>query len=56
VTEAPPPIDGEILKARCGDCDHVWVVAYLPQTVERAAKLAIGARCPRGCTGKVLVA
>ena len=53
---APAPIDGNSLKARCGDCDHVWIVAYLPQSLEKVTKEAMGARCPRGCSGKVFVA
>jgi hypothetical protein len=46
----------ETVKARCGDCDHVWVVAYLPLPLKDAARLAIAARCPHGHKGKVYVA
>jgi len=52
----PAPLDKGRLQGRCGDCDHVWVVAYLPMAVSRAAELARLARCPRGCEGKVFCA
>lgn len=39
--------------ARCGTCGHVWIVAHLPMALDKVAKLAIAARCPKGCDGKV---
>lgn len=48
--------DGETLKARCGECDHVWIVAYLPMPLDKVAKLGMAARCPKGCDGKVFCA
>jgi len=42
--------------ARCGICDHVWTIAYLPLPVTDVARLAKHAACPKGCRGKVLCA
>lgn len=52
----PAPLDKGRISGRCGDCAYVWVVAYLPMPVDRAATLARLARCPRGCEGKVFCA
>lgn len=52
---APAPLDGETFRGRCAGCDHVWVVAYLPQPLDAVAQLAMKAACPRGCSAKVLV-
>ncbi len=43
-------------KGRCGGCDHVWTIAYLPMSVTDWARLAKAARCPKGCKDKVFCA
>jgi hypothetical protein len=35
---------------RCGDCFHVWTVAYLPMPPDKLAKLLCRAACP-ACAG-----
>ena len=44
------------VQARCGECNHIWVVAHLPMPLDQAAKLMMAARCPHGHAGKVFVA
>lgn len=44
------------LNGRCGKCDHVWPVAYLPQSLATVAKLCMDARCPKGCDSNIFVA
>jgi hypothetical protein len=39
--------------ARCGKCNHVWIVAYLPMDVSGFARIAKGARCPMCGDAKV---
>lgn len=36
--------------AHCPNCEHEWHVCYLPMPLEKAAKLMMAARCPKGCT------
>ena len=31
----------------CGDCGHVWIIAYLPMEIERFARIAMHAYCPK---------
>ena len=40
----------DALRGRCGDCGHIWVIAYLPMTVEKVACLGRRAACPM-CAG-----
>ena len=44
------------LDGQCAACAHVWPIAFLPQELAKVAKLAMAARCPRGCDAKVLIA
>ncbi len=41
---------------RCGACDHVWTVCYIPMQLGVAAKMMQAARCPMCGGGKVFVA
>ncbi len=41
---------------RCGECDHVWPVCYLPMQLDLAAKAMKSARCPMCGGGKVFIA
>ncbi|WPM83118.1 hypothetical protein R5W60_21730 (plasmid) [Brucella pseudintermedia] len=49
----PPHPQKEQLRARCGDCSHVWVVAHLPMELTKVAGLMKSAACP-ACAGKNL--
>lgn len=44
--------------ARCGDegCRHVWIVAYLPMQLEKAAFLMQRAACPKCANDRPTVA
>ena len=37
--------------ARCGDCGHTWICAYLPMVLDVWSKLMKHARCPM-CASK----
>jgi hypothetical protein len=40
-----------VLRGRCDECSHVWVLAYLPMTVEKVAKIGKRSICPKcACT------
>lgn len=41
---------------RCGDCEHVWAVCYLPMPLEQAGKMMTAAQCPMCASKKVFVA
>lgn len=41
----------KMLRGRCGSCDHVWIIAYLPMEVSKVAALAKVAGCPN-CFGE----
>lgn len=45
-----------VLRGRCNDCGHVWVVAYLPMPLTNAARLMQRAACPMCAGTKVFVA
>lgn len=34
------------MNVRCGACDHVWAVAYMPMEVSQLARIIRAARCP----------
>lgn len=38
----------------CADCNHEWVAAYLPMSVEDFVRVGKRAVCPKGCRSKVL--
>lgn len=38
------------LRGRCGECSHVWVLAYLPMSLEKVAKIGKRSICPK-CAG-----
>ncbi|NGO50461.1 hypothetical protein [Allomesorhizobium camelthorni] len=44
------------LWAKCKECSHVWAVAYLPMELEKVAKLALAARCPKCASASIAVA
>lgn len=44
------------LRGRCGECDHVWIVAHLPMSVDAVAKLAKRGACPVCAGTKIYVA
>lgn len=44
------------LRGSCGECDHVWTIAWLPMPLEKAAELMKGARCPKCACATVFVA
>lgn len=44
------------LRGRCGDCEHVFIVAHLPMPLAKAAQLALAARCPKCAGTKIFVA
>ena len=53
-----PDIAGpHVVTARCGDdeCGHVWIVAYLPMQLDKAARLMHLAACPKCANESPLV-
>ena len=49
--------DGEnVVRGRCGDCGHVWVVVHPPMPLDAAARLMKRAACPKCACEKVFVA
>ena len=44
------------VNARCRACDHVWIVAYLPMQIEKAARLMQLAACPKCADKKPVIA
>lgn len=48
--------DQNTLNGKCGECGHVWVVAYLPMSITKVSYVAKRAACPRCGCGKVFVA
>lgn len=44
------------LRGKCRDCGHVFIVAHLPMELEKVAKLAKAALCPKCGGGRVGVA
>lgn len=43
-------------RAQCGECDHIWVVAYLPMDLSKVANIMKTARCPNCAGAKLFVA
>lgn len=49
----PAQLPKNELRAKCGGCSHVWIVAYLPMELTKVATLMKNAACPV-CAGKNL--
>jgi hypothetical protein len=45
-----------VLKGKCGECEHVFIVARLPMPLDKAAKLMKSAACPQCASTKIFVA
>lgn len=45
-----------VLRGRCGDCGHIWVIAYLPMPIAKVARLGQRAACPMCACSKVFIA
>lgn len=45
-----------VLRGSCGDCGHVWVVAYLPMELTKVVRIAGRAACPMCAGSQVFVA
>jgi hypothetical protein len=43
------------LEGRCGDCKHVWPVAYLPMPIDKACQIMASARCPKCACARIFV-
>ncbi|MEN5278888.1 hypothetical protein ABE527_18325 [Brucella sp. TWI432] len=50
---APPKKE---LRAQCGGCTHIWVVAYLPMELTKAATLMKNAACPNCASKSIFLA
>ena len=55
-TEPMPSGKTGALRGRCGACDHLFVVAWLPMDMRRVVSLANNARCPACASQDIKVA
>jgi len=55
---ADQPVKASAVMARCSDdiCGHIWIVAYLPMELEKAARLMKLAACPKCANERPMVA
>ena len=49
--EVRTPFHGE-----CADCEHVWVLVWLPLEARKASEIMMGARCPKCGSPRVYAA
>jgi len=41
----------QTVRGKCGKCDHVWIVAYLPMDIPPLVRIMRAARCPMCANG-----